>query len=394
MDEECTSYSSFTELVRESFFGIRIIKVFNFEEIISDKVDRFAKDYFGKNLRRAFIMAFLRPLMNFFFNASSLIIIFYGGYLVVQKTVTPGELVAFIQYLGILSWPIIAIGWMTNLFQRGLASLKRVNKLLESAPEVINRQQSVRPDKLKGRITFEDVSFSYDGSMDTLSHVSLDISPGSTTGISGPPGSGKTSLVHLISRLYNVNSGRILLDGTDINTIDIDFLRQNIAFMPQEAFLFSGTVKENIVMGRKISDEELVPVLKAAMLWETIEEMPDGLSTVVGERGITLSGGQKQRIALARTLMMEKKIIILDDPVSQMDTQTAASVIQHIHQINKNATFIIISHRISALASCDGIYILKDGKIAHHGEHKDLLENDPFYKQSYLVQQFEEEYGS
>jgi len=386
------SFSQLTELVRESFFGIRIIKVFNFEAVIANKVKNASRDYFKKNLKRAFVTALLKPLLGLFFNLSTLVVIFYGGVLVMKNIITPGELVAFLQYLGILAWPIIAIGWMTNLFQRGMASLKRVNTLLDTMPDVRSHENPASLSKLEGNIVFDNVSFAYDPNKAILSNLDFKIHQGSSIGISGPPGSGKTSLVQLVPRLYNTTGGRILLDGNDILTLDLNFLRQHIAIMPQESFLFSGTIRENILLGRHVDKEILDGIIHACSLKNTIKKMPDGLNTVVGERGITLSGGQKQRIALARTLMIKKPIIILDDPISQMDTQTASKVITRLNRMNLDATFIIISHRISALSSCDSIFILKNGQINHSGTHEQLIEKDRFYKKSFQVQQFEEGY--
>ncbi|MBU8912250.1 MAG: ABC transporter ATP-binding protein/permease [Desulfobacterales bacterium] len=388
------SYSQLTELVRESFFGIRIIKVFNFETVIGDKIQGAATDYFKKNLKRAFVTALLKPLLGLFFNLSTLVVIFYGGFLVMQQVLTPGELVAFLQYLGILAWPVIAIGWMTNLFQRGMASLKRINTLLDSVPDVTSPENPNILSKVKGNIIFKNVSFAYNNDKAVLSNIDLEIKQSTSIGISGPPGSGKTSLAQLIPRLYNTSKGRICLDGLDLTSLDLNFLRQHIALMPQESFLFSGTIRENILIGRNVSKEKLEQIIQACSLKNTLKKMPRGLDTIVGERGITLSGGQKQRIALARTLILEKPIIILDDPISQMDTHTASKVILRLNQINWNATFIIISHRISALASCDTIYILKNGQINHSGTHQELIKKDHFYKESCLVQQFEEEYGA
>lgn len=383
------SFSQLTEIVREGFFGIRIIKVFNFEGIISNKVAGASRDYFNKNLKRAVITALLRPLLGLFFNLSTLVVLFYGGYLVMEQALTAGELVAFLQYLGLLAWPVIAIGWMTNLYQRGMASLKRINALLDAKPDVVGPDNPSRPEKLLGSIRFENVAYSYSRGRPVLKNIDLDIPRGSKIGVSGPPGSGKTSLVQLIPRLYNADSGQIRVDNTRLETLDLDLLRASIALMPQESFLFSGTIRENILMGRTLPEAALDQIIRVCCLDQTLEKMDQGLETIVGERGITLSGGQKQRIALARTLILEKPIIILDDPISQMDTDTASKVMRRLGRMNLTATLIIISHRISALAFCDRIYILKNGEIDHAGTHADLIEKDHFYRESYQVQQFE-----
>ena len=410
------SFSMLTELVRESFAGIRIIKVFNFEDLTGQKVKLASQDYFKKNLKRAFITALLRPMLILFFNLSTLIIIFYGGFLVMQDSLTPGELAAFLQYLGILAWPIIAIGWLTNLFQRGMASLNRINLLIDSKLDVRPPENPIAISKIRGEIVFHGISFVHgktkpdqqpgiisdkqpdkkpdkrSGRQDdnlTLEDISLKIHKGDRIGITGHPGSGKTTLIQLIPRLYNPTKGKILIDGHDIKTIDLNFLRQNIALMPQEAFLFSGTIKENILMGKSCNPARFEQIINVCCLKTTLEQMPKGLDTLVGERGITLSGGQKQRIALARTLITQKPIIILDDPISQMDTDTASKVISRLNQMNLDASLIIISHRISALALCDTIYILNKGQIEAYGRHQELIKSNAFYKTSYKVQQSE-----
>ncbi|MCG8617397.1 MAG: ABC transporter ATP-binding protein/permease, partial [Desulfobacterales bacterium] len=384
------AFSTLTEQIREGFFGIRVIKVFNFEPVIREKVDTAATDYFRKNLKRAFVNALLRPLLGFFFNISTLIIIFYGGWLVMQKTLSPGELVAFLQYLGILAWPIIAIGWITNLFQRGLASLKRIQALLDARPDISPPEKPVSPVKVNGGIEFTRVDFAYNKEVPVLKSISMDIAPGMKIGITGPPGSGKTSLIQLIPRLYDPVKGNIRLDGHNLTGLDPEFLRQQIALMPQEPFLFSGTLNENILMGRRIEADKLQEIIGVCDLKATIAEMPDGLATIVGERGVTLSGGQKQRVALARTLIADTPVLLLDDPVSQLDTQTAQHVIDRINRLNPDATMIMVSHRLSALAGCDRIYILDKGVISDQGSHDRLKETNAFYRESYRVQQFEE----
>lgn len=388
------SFSLLTEQVRESFFGIRVIKVFNFEKTIGKKIESASIDYFKKNLRMALVTAFLRPMLGLLFNISSLIILFYGGFLVLENQLTPGELVAFLQYLGVLAWPIIAIGWMTNLFQRGLASLKRVNALLDARPGVTSPELPVQMPQIKGRIRFEKVIFSYDKNQPVLSGIDMEIKPGARIGITGLPGSGKTSLVQLIPRLYDPDTGKVFLDDQDIAFLEPDHLRDHIGFMPQEPFLFSGTLKENILMGREIEKNRLDQIIHVCDLTETLAAMPKGIDTLVGERGVTLSGGQKQRVALARTLIIEKKILILDDPISQVDTQTAQTIISRLYAMNRQATLILISPRISALASCNEIYVLDKGRIMDQGSHQELIASNDFYRESFQVQQFEEAYGN
>ena len=387
------AFSALTEQIRESFFGIRVIKVFNFTPQVRQKTESSARDYFRKNLKRAYINALLRPLLGFFFNISTLIIILYGGRLVMENRLSPGELVAFIQYLGILAWPVIAIGWMTNLLQRGMASLKRINVLLNTRSEITFPEDTVMPDNVTGNIRFEKVCFSYDKKVNVLSGISMEIPAGSRIGITGPPGCGKTTLLSLIPRLYDPMTGRICLDGKDLKTFDPQFLRRHISFMAQEPFLFSGTLEDNILMGERFSGDNareiLDQVIHICALDDTIVQMPKGLDTLVGERGVTLSGGQKQRVALARTLVRPKPVVLLDDPVSHLDTRTAERVIRGISRMNRNAVMVMVSHRLSALADCDRIYVMDNGRIADQGTHEQLKASNAFYRTSFKVQQSE-----
>ena len=381
------AFSALTEQIREGFFGIRVIKVFNFEPRIQDRIETSARDYFSKNLKRAFINALLRPLLGFFFNISTLIILVYGGFLVTTHRLSPGELVAFLQYLGILAWPVIAIGWMTNLFQRGMASLKRIQTLLNAQPAISVPDRPCMPEAVKGEIDFQEVSFSHEPGRPVLDRISATIKPGRRIGITGPPGSGKTSLLQLIPRLYDPDQGRVLLDGVTLKKMTPEFLRSRVALMSQEPFLFSGTIQENILMGQKPERHRLDLIIDICDLRETLDQMEEGLATAVGERGVTLSGGQKQRVALARTLVTGKPVILLDDPVSQLDTRTAARVISRLDAANPEATMIMVSHRISALAGCDEIFIMEKGRISAHGSHDDLKLANAFYREAYQVQQ-------
>jgi ATP-binding cassette subfamily B protein len=385
-----SAFSVLTENIRESFLGIRIIKVFNFEKLVNNKIDYYSSDYFNKSLKRAVITSAIRPLMILFLNISLFIITFYGGMLVIKGEITPGDLVAFIQYLSLLAWPVIALGWMTNLVQRGAASLKRLNNILTAKPEVYETENpELLSDKIE-TIEYENVFFSYKKSKSCLDNISFTVKKGEFIGFTGSPGSGKSTLLSTVPRLYDLDSGQILINKTDIKNISLTDLRNKIAYMPQEAFLFSGTIKENILLGEKEDDEKIKKVIKASCLDETIENLPAGLNTFTGERGVSLSGGQKQRIALARILYNEKEVIVLDDPVSQVDTDTALNIIKNLIDITRDKILIIASHRISAVSGAEKIFVLENGKIEDYGTHEYLVENNIFYKTSCNIQFFKE----
>lgn len=388
-----TCFSDLTESIRESFFGIRIIKVFNFEDVINKRVINLSENYYKKSLKRAFVTSVIRPLMILFLNASLFIITFYGGWLVIEGTITAGDLVAFIQYLSLLAWPMIALGWMTNLLQRGLASLKRINNIIETKPKVENKPNSLFIDDIR-EIKFENVDFSYEKNKEVLKNIDLEIKKGSFVGITGPPGSGKSSLISLILRRYDPNFGQITVNGNSLKNINLSSLRSHIAYMPQESFLFTGTLRENILLGQKEDKDFLEKVIFHAGLESTIANMPMGINTVVGERGLTLSGGQKQRMALARTLYLKKPVVILDDPVSQLDTDTAKDIISRLKSKSDLRTLIIVSHRISSIASADKIVIMKNHEIDDFGAHEYLMENNLFYKNLYEIQLFKDKDGT
>jgi len=371
-------FSSLTEKIRESFFGIRIIKIFNFQEIADKRIYTHSKNYYKKNLKRAVITAMIRPLMIFFLNLSLFIIIFQGGKFVIDGELSPGDLVAFIQYLSLLAWPVIAIGWMTNLVQRGLASLKRIESLLKEQSTIEkNTGRENFPDNYD--IKLKNISFSYDKNTNILKDIDLSIKSGEFIGITGPPGSGKSTLLYLLARIYEPDSGKITIDQIDISKVSLEALKSKIAFMPQESFIFTGKIVDNITLGRQSYKHRLDQTINLSNLENTISNMNSGLDTIVGERGVTLSGGQKQRIAIARSFLKEKKIIIMDDPVSQVDSKTACSIISNILDEKKESTLIIVSHRLSAIQDADKIIIMKDGRIEAEGKHFELVEKNEFY---------------
>ena len=391
------SFSDLTEVIRERFAGIRVIKAHHRKEEEAAQVEAASEDYVGKNIKLVKIIGSFFPLMLLFSNLSLAIVLYLGGRKTIMQDITPGDFVAFISYLGLLTWPMMALGWVTNLIQRGRASLDRINQILQTAPEIRNRKNVVSIEDVQGHIAFENVSFRYDAEPDqeenaTLSNINLDIEAGSILGIVGPPGSGKSTFLSLIPRLYDFHCGHILIDGHDIRRLKIQSLRSHISFIPQEPFLFAGTIRQNITFGdQKIPQNRLIKAVRDAALYDTINKFPDGLETVVGERGVILSGGQKQRIALARCLLRDNAILILDDPISQVDLETGTAIINTIRQMAGQKTIIIVSHRLSAVSYADRIITLDLGHITESGTHRQLLESNNYYAKTYYLQEIEED---
>jgi len=417
------SFADLTEIVRERFSGIRVIKAYNREKEAVLKLEEISKNYIHKNIKLAKITQTFFPMMLLFSNLSLGIVICLGGRQTINATITSGDFVAFISYIGLLTWPMMAMGWVVNLIQRGKASLDRINKILETLPEIDNLPDSKPIKRVRGEIVFENVTFSYEprsyesGSYETgsyesdyksgilpaLSDINIKLEPGKTLGIVGPPGSGKTTLLSLIPRLFEVSQGCIRLDYTDIRKIHLHDLRSLVSFMPQEPFLFGGTIRGNITLNhKKTKESELIRASKESSLYETIKSFPNGFETIVGEKGVVLSGGQKQRIALARSLLKDAPILILDDPISQVDLKTGAAIIKTIRSmagsmagsLNGKKTIIIVSHRLSAVRFADQIITLTNGRIMESGTHTKLMENDQYYANTFRLQKIEEEFNA
>ena len=387
-------FSQLTTMVQESFSGIRVIKSYVREQ---NEMDRYAvesKDYMNKEMALVKIQALFMPILFLITGLSIIIVIWVGGTKTINGTMNLGEIAAFIVYLGILIWPMIALGWVINLIQQGEASMKRLNKIFNEPYEIVDDEKTDHAIKnITGKIDLKNVSFRYsDAHPWILKNVNLTISEGSTIAIMGYTGSGKTSFINLIPRLYDCTEGEILIDGINIKRIPLDVLRKNIGIVPQEPFLFSDTVINNISYGLKEVDKNRVHEVSAiANFDKDVEEFPLGYETMVGERGITFSGGQKQRCSLARALAIDPNILILDDSFSSVDTNTEEEILKNLNRFMKGRTSIIISHRISTVKDADHIIVLHEGKIAEQGKHDELVTKNGIYASLHYKQLLEEE---
>lgn len=387
-------FSELTTRAQENYSGIRIIKSYVREENEISRWKELSKDYLNKNMNLVKVQALIMPVLVLITGLSIIIVIWLGGIKVINQQMSLGEITAFIIYLGILIWPVIAFGWVTNIIQQAEASMKRLNKIFREPYEIVDSVESkFNKDFIEGEIEFRDVSFRYNENLPfILKNINLKIPKGSTLAIVGHTGSGKTSLINLIPRLYDVTSGEVLIDGFNVKDIPLSVLRKNIGLVPQESFLFSDTIAKNISYGLKQVDLEIVKkVSKISQLDKDVESFPNKYDTIVGERGITLSGGQKQRTSLARALAIEPKILILDDSLSAVDTHTEEEILKNLKLFMKQRTSIIISHRISTVKDADIIVVIKDGKIIEQGTHEELVSLNGYYADLYYKQLLEKE---
>jgi len=393
-EEVQAQYSLLTARAQENISGIRVVKSYVREDFEITRFRALSNDYLKKNLSLAQIQSILWPLMGILTGAATVIVLWRGGYDVIKGTISLGTMVSFLIYLGLLTWPLIAFGWVVNIFQRGSASMLRLNRIFDTKPEICDTDQTNWSIKdLNGEIEFQDVTFVYRGKNEpAIRGISFNIEAGSTVAIVGKTGSGKTTLVNLIPRLIEPTDGMVYIDGVPINSIPIALLRKNIGYVQQETFLFSDTISNNIAYGiDRASKEEIEWAAEIAQIRNEIEEFPNKFSTIIGERGVTLSGGQKQRVAIARAIIRKPRILILDDALSAVDTYTEEAILSGLKKVMKERTSIIISHRISTVKDADIIIVLDDGKIAEVGTHSGLVSKNGIYADLYYRQLLEEE---
>lgn len=393
--ERQEAVSGLTDFVQESFSGVRVIKAFVRERAELLSFARENRRTMEKNLSIAKLQSVVMPLLDVIIGLSSLCTLIYGGYLALIGDITLGRFVAFNQYINMLVWPMLACGDAVNMFSQGSASIRRIQDIFEEKPEIFDRDGAEKPEKINGDITFSHLTFIHRGhSEPTLKDINLHVPAGTTLAIIGRTGNGKSTLVNLLLHLYNTKPGMLLIDGRDINTIPLKTLRENIAYVPQDNFLFSDTLKSNIAFGSEDEDmEAITQAATAACIHESIVSFPDGYETIVGERGVTLSGGQKQRSSIARALMKDAPVLILDDALSAVDTDTEEHILSNLKKNRAGKTTILIAHRISTIQNADVILVLEDGEAKEIGNHETLIQKNGIYRDMFEKQQLEAAVG-
>ncbi len=376
--------SSFTQ---EIFSGIRVVKAYSLENHYQANMVDLAFESKTKSMNLAKVQSLFGPLMIALIGISNLVVIYFGGMMYINGTIESiGTIAEFILYVNMLTWPVASIGWVSSLVQEAEASQKRINEFLKIEPEIKNKAKS--NSVINGNIEFKNVSFTYDDTnIQGLKDVSFTVNKGETLAILGKTGSGKSTILSLITRLYDIKEGKITIDGINIDEVNLFDLRNSIGIVPQDAFLFSDSIKNNIRFGKEnASDEEIIKVAKQAVIHENIIQFNKQYDTILGERGITLSGGQKQRVSIARAIIKNPEILLLDDCLSAVDTETEEQILNNLLEISKDKTTIIVSHRVSSAKNADKIIILDDGKIIQEGSHNQLVNQDGYYAELYLKQ--------
>ncbi|MDA0792160.1 MAG: ABC transporter ATP-binding protein [Bacteroidetes bacterium] len=379
--------SKMSSFAQESFSGIAVIKSYNLQGTMQKDFDDLSEQSYTKNMALVKVQAWFYPLMILLIGLSNLIVIFVGGNQYIQGEIEIGVLAEFIIYVNMLTWPVAVVGWITNIIQQAEASQKRINAFLKEVPEITDGPGVPQP--LQGTIKFKGVTFQYEETgITALSDINLTLKAGSTTGIIGNIGSGKSTLLDLIPRLYDPNKGTISIDGEDLKNFTLEQLREAIGYVPQNAFLFSESIEDNLRFGKaKATHEEIQEATKGAAVHANIQAFKKGYKTLLGERGVTLSGGQIQRVSIARALLKNPTILLLDDCLSAVDTDTEEEILKYLKKFTKNKTTLIVSHRISSLKHADQIVVLENGKIIQQGKHADLIESEGYYRALHEKQQ-------
>ena len=401
-------FSDISAKAQENFSGARLIRAYVQEQAEIESFERDNTEYIGRSLKLVRLMGMLWPTLETLLGLAVVIVLWVGGREVLLHRITVGSFVAFNTYMVQLTWPIISLGWVINIFQRGTASMGRIENILAEQPDISDADVPAKeaPTEVRGEIEFRNLSFHYGhtliaaergmghvhGDENVLKSINLRVPAGTSLAIVGPTGSGKSTLVSLIPRIYDAALGSVLIDGRPIREFPLELLRRNIGFVPQETFLFSDTIRENIAFGTDdATDEEVRRAARAASIADEIERFPDGYNTLVGERGLTLSGGQKQRTAIARAVIRNPRILVLDDALASVDTQTEDRILNHLREIMEGRTTIFISHRVSTVRNADRIAVLHNGFIVEFGTHDELIERNGYYTELYNKQLLEEE---
>lgn len=386
------AFSQLTENVQENISAMRVIVSYARENFTAARFEKINRLNAQVNIHQAKLSSLIHPLVNFFASLSFIIVLGYGGVLILRQETTLGSFVKLNSYLSMLTWPMMALGWVFSVIQRGIASQARINSILNTEPQIKNAPDAISLPHPQGSITIKNLTYCYPGSSEpALKDLNLQIRAGETLGIVGRTGSGKSTLVRLLLRLYEPPEKTIFLDGQDILKIRLEDLRGSFGYVPQDAYLFSTTIEANILFGRKAKNDELKHVVEVSQLAKDLPQLSHGLKTVIGERGVTLSGGQKQRVAIARALLNHPPLLIFDDALSAVDTKTEKAILQGLRKETVNKTTIMISHRISTILHADKIIYLDNGSILEEGTHQELLAKKGAYFELYEKQLLEEE---
>ncbi len=383
--------SKLTTFNQEFFSGINVVKSYGIEPSIIKGFDEIADASKEKNIHLTKANALFFPIMILLIGVSNIIVIYIGGKQYINNEIKIGTIIEFLLYVNYLTWPVAIVGWVTSMVQQAEASQERINEFLKHVPEIKNTAEIAT--NLEGNVAFKEVTFTYDDTNITaLKNISFTVKSGETVAILGKTGSGKSTIIELIARLYDTTKGSILLDGKEITQANLNDVRSQIGFVPQDPFLFSETIASNIKFGKEdATDEEIIEAAKSADVHKNIIDFPKGYETILGERGVTLSGGQKQRVSIARAIIKDPKILIFDDCLSAVDTETEEKILSNLQKVSKNKTTFIISHRVSSAKNADKIFVLDEGEIIQEGTHSQLINKKGYYKELYDQQLLEKE---